>query len=357
MSKIWTNVVALSRAVIVIGCIVHSPKLPALFLVPPDPDPWYSLWVQIEARSLPPGVDFKLVDIPERTIGFFTNSSSTPFYLVISPASPPKWVNDLPRNVVPKQMAVRGAAYRMDLTRNWSRENFPGLLFERYVKYPSGDGPGAVRMVAYQGGRKIEITGLSFRERGRPIELDAPLPALLRLAEVRVGRGRYMLVNDGPVPLYTGSTFSGPVGWVEEMPPGLLATHKIVAGKTYVGERLFVTTTDGWKRTEPWDARLTIRQFRQYMPGFELKQVSRDNRPADITIPDPQPFEMTALYGKQRIVIRGRVLYDLNLNYNPLASEGKPVCLSCTGSMCDECVNNRSSPNPALKPPIYPPTY
>ncbi len=358
ISRLWAIGIGFARVTAVIGCIAHSPPLFALTIFPPGPDPWFSSWVQIEEKSLPANVYFRHIRFPHMIVGYFSNLASTPFYLVVAPSSPPRWVSNLPPTFIPNRMAVSGAAFRINRNLSWTREHFPGILVERFIKFPSGQAAGILEMNAYLGDRKIAIRGRYYRERPNRVELDSPLPAPLRLADVHSRKGRFVIANDGAVPLYTGVAFPSPVGWVTEMPLGFLATYKLIAGKTYYGERLHSSTTDGWKVASPYDARLTQRDFERYFPDFKFKQIYRDNRPDNTKAPDPQHFEMTALYGARMITIRGRILYDLNPNYDPLASQGAFICTSCTGSMCDECAANEESlPHRVKKPPLHSSTY
>ena len=343
--------IAFVRAAVALALLLHSGALFALRYGAPEPDPWFSVWVQVEAKSLPPGVGFKRESFPEGDVGYFSNPGTTPFYLVTTPITPPDWKRDLPANMVPDAMAVSGAGFRMGSTRDWVRENFPGILVERFLKADT------VRMEGYLGKQKIAIGGRLVRDRVNRLELDSPLPAPLRLAEFPGQPGRFAIANDGPVPLYTGAVFPKPVGWVTEVPFGFLATNKVVAGKTYYGQRNFPSTTDGWQEVERYDARLTQEELETYLPRFKLKQVYKDNRPGNARAPGPQPFEMTAFHGTRKVVIRGRILYDLNPNYDPQASRREAACTSCTGSMCDRCAKDPVRPGGARKAPKHSPTY
>ena len=344
-------------ALAVTGCIIQSASSFALTYSRPEPDPWFSVSIQVEAKSLPPGVEFKRITFPDNEFAYFSNSSATPLYLVATPSTPPDWVRDLPANVIPRRMAVSGAAFRMHSWHDWSRENFPGILVEGHLTISQGQAAGIFAMDAYLGTEKIAIRGRFFRDRVNRLELDSPLPSPLRLTEVRGQRGRFVIANDGPVPLYTGTAFAKPVGWVTEVPFGFLATHKLLAGKSYFAETFMPSSADGWREVEPHDSRLTEREFEWYVPSFRFKQIYQDNRPGDAQVPEPQPFEMTAFYGARKITLRGRVLYDLNPHYDPLASRGPSICMSCTGSMCDECAKHQRPARGTDNAPKHPPTY
>lgn len=320
-----------------------------------EPDPWYSVHIQVEAKSLPPGVEFRLSSIPGVDQPYFSNSGATPFYLVTTPKSPPNWVRDLPSNVIPTRMAVSGVTFRIESTLDWSRDIFPGILVERFIRIPSGQDVRMLEMDAYLGKEKIAIRGQFVTGRVNRLELAAPLPAPLRLVEVQTGR--FAIANDGPVPLYTGFALPKPVGWATEVPFGFLATHKLVAGKTYYGERVLPSSADGWKDVAPEDARIDADTFESYVPGVKIKQIRRDNRPAGAKAPDPLHFSMTAFHGTRRVAIRGRILYELNPDYDPKAGQRPPVCASCTGSTCGGCPQTPPRPAVGNPAPKRAPTY
>jgi hypothetical protein len=251
----------------------------------------------------------------------------------------------------------------MENTLDWSPGYLPGIRVSGFVSPPlrirvQVIGEPARTAVsdraAYLGTKRIVVRGRFIREPVNRFQLDEPLPAPLRLSEV--GRGDFVIVNDGPVPLYLGYVMSKPAGWAIEVPFGYLATRKFVEGKDYYAEWAMPSTEDGWAMTRPYNAVFTEREFTRYVPGFEFRQIYRDHRPDDAKVPDPQPFEITAFYGPRKITLRGRVLYDLNPNYDPLASRRGPVCISCTGDMCDECAKH-ARPRPTFKPPQRPATY
>jgi len=57
--------------------------------------------------------------------------------------------------------------------------------------------------------------------------------------------------------------------------------------------------------------------------------ISRDDRPQDVKVPEPQNFQFPAQYGDQQILIRGTVSYSLNDKYNPKREEQ-------TRQMCEQ---------------------
>lgn len=347
----------------VAGLLLLTPPAFATSWAPPGPDPWFTIWVQIESRSLPPGVNYRHVRFRDenRIIGYFTNSSSTPFYLVTRQDTPPGWMLGLPTNVAPRWMAVSGAAYTMQ-SGIWRLENFPGILVEQYSKLADNGKDLVLEMDAYLGGSKIAVRGRVDREREgnrwkNHITLDTDLPDGVRFAEIPASHGRLVIVNDGKVPMFTGVEFPQELGWITEVPRDYLALYKLFENRTYFGERLFPTVADGWKRTLPYDARLTEREFEMYIPGIELKQRYEDNRPEKIDIPDSQYFAMTAFYGSQEVTIRGRIVYDLNPFYDPVASQAPPDCMSCMFIFCDECPGVNSHPRQNKRLPTHSSTY
>jgi len=360
---LWIRRIAFVRAAAVIGCIVHSAPLVAITIRTPTPDPWFSVSFEIEKSSLPPGVELKRADGDAGGFAaYFLNSTPTPFYLVTTPSTPPSWVRDLPANVIPTYMAVSGAAFRMDEPGKWSREAGPGIPVERFLRLPpSVSATVDLEMDAYLGNQKITLAGRYIREWTRPtptmqsrtdrLELSSALPAPLRVDQTNQDPG---IVNDGPVPLYTGTVLAKPVGWVTEVPYGFLAMQKLVEGKSYSrewplssghGRREAPPSADGWREVRVDETELTERNFETYVPSFKFQQIYYDNRPGRAKVPDLQPFEMTAFYGTRKIIISGRIRYGLNRNYDPHAGQRQPTCTSCTGSMCDECAKiNRPRP-------------
>jgi hypothetical protein len=355
--RLWIRGVVFVRVAAVIGCIVHSAPLVATSIRMPGPDPWYSVSFEIEAKSLPPGVEFKSRDWSSGGFaGNFSNKTATPFYLVRMPSTPPNWVRELPDNIVPTSMTVSGAWFRMDEPGEWTRASGEGIPIGRFLRLPSGQSAAvAFEMDAYLGKQKITIGGRYVREWTSPtptmqkrvdrLELNSPLPAPLRVGE----RGDPKIINDGTVPLYAplrvsqsgdpkvlpnpdyaGTVFAKPVGWITEVPFGFLAMRKLVAGKSYFSELrnpsfnrgIAWSTSDGWLETPSWDAEpmLTERNFAKFVPGFKFEQIYQDNRPGDAKVPDPWPFEMTAFYGTRKISIHGRIVYALNVKYDPHAS-------------------------------------
>lgn len=345
------------RAAAAIACLVHSAPLPATSIRGPVSDPWFSVSLEIDARILPPGIGFKPRDWNSGGFaGDFTNATSTPFYLVKVPSTPPNWARELPGNIVPASMAVAGAWYRMDEPGEWTRENGAGIPIGSFLRLPGNQSAAVTFEIdAYLGSRKITIGGRYVREWTAPtptmrkradrLELSTPLPAPLRVDE----RGDPRIVNHGPVPFYAplrvtqsgdpkalptpryaGTVFASPVGWISEVPFGFVALRKLVAGKSYVPEvknpssshGLVRSTSDGWLQTPSWDAEpmLTERTLAKFVPGFSFEQIYRDNRPGDARVPAPRPFELMAFHGTRKVSIHGRIAYALNPNYDPHAS-------------------------------------
>lgn len=355
---------------------VHSAIAFAISYSIPTPDPWYQVSIQIDSRNLPPGVSFK--PVPNWSnggfAGDFSNSSATPFYLVTSPNNPPNWIRDLPANVLPANMAVSGGWFRMVGQGVWSRgigEGIPVGNFLRMSTRKSSDI--TFEMEAYLGDQKIIIGGRFVREwsglRTDRLELSSPLPSPLRLSQSpRDPR----IINDGSVPLYaplrlsqsgnpktmpnpayTGTVFSKAVGWITEVPTGFMAIRKLVAGKSYFAvlknpykhKGIVKSSVDGWGETPKWDhtPMFTERNFEKYVPGFKFEQIFLDDRPDEVKVPDPVYFKLTTFHGSRKIAISGQILYSLNPEYDPKASKRPRLCISCTGDMCDDCIEyNRS---------------
>lgn len=51
--------------------------------------------------------------------------------------------------------------------------------------------------------------------------------------------------------------------------------------------------------------------------GVKIDDIKEDNRPTSIQLPRPQAFSFTAYFGKTPIQLQGKIVYDLNKNYDP----------------------------------------
>lgn len=324
----------------------------ALSFQGPQSDPWYLISIQIEAKSLPRGVEFRVTTFDRERITHFANAGAVPFYLGVFAASPPDWIRDLPADFVPNAMAVSGKSFRMIGSADWEPDPLPGLAISRFLKVMPGREDRVFAMEGYLGARGILVRGRYVLGNPGRLELDGPLPGGLRLHEQA---HRTVIANDGPVPLYVGTKFPGPVAWKKEVPFGYLATHKLVGAKAYYAERVFPRSADGWRPVGNHDARLTWREIDGYVRGMVLKQVHEDNRPAGTTPPEPQPFELAVFHGAEKVLLRGRVTYDINPDYHPAASRYAFACHACAGRPCPECDELRRTRGRKL--PERPATY
>jgi hypothetical protein len=66
-------------------------------------------------------------------------------------------------------------------------------------------------------------------------------------------------------------------------------------------------------------------------------QVTEDDRPADVQIPEPKPFHSLAMYGNKPIIISGMVFFALNTRYDPKAGVR-------TQKSCDDLESRRAGP-------------
>lgn len=327
----------------------------------PRADPWFSLWAQVKASSLPPGVKFKYAHYPSDDYGYFCNSSRTPLYLVTKLKTPPRWMHDLPPSFIPSSMTVSGAFYSMNVfSHSWRRESDAGLPLGDFLSPTQDKAVQLLDLNAYLGSRKIRIWGRLVRDlfwhHPKQLELEAPLPEPLRIVEYR---RTFQIADDGPIPLYTGVAHSKPQGWISEVPSGYVARFKLVAGKVFSADRLTrQPSSDGWEPSDPEATALLGYDLESSIPGFKSRQIRRDRRPRRVRPPAPQPFRITAFYGKRKVTIRGRVLYDLNPNYRPLMHHWLSLCNSPAGEKHrQECANAFRVRHHLRKPPRHSPTY
>jgi len=55
--------------------------------------------------------------------------------------------------------------------------------------------------------------------------------------------------------------------------------------------------------------------------------VVKDDRPLDVKVPHPEPFEFNAIYGNKLITIHGTVSFSLNNKYDPkLGMKSRSLC-------------------------------
>ena len=95
-------------------------------------------------------------------------------------------------------------------------------------------------------------------------------------------------------------------------------------------------TMGNWREINVYEQNITFSHINIDLTNtIEDKNVYTEGRPANVKIPDPQPFDMIAFQENKLIKIQGRIIYKLNTTYNPKASiEGPRTYFSCTGVEC-----------------------
>ena len=343
----------MKRSLAFLVCLALASTANALSFRGPASDPWYVISIQIEAKSLPRGVGFRVTSFDDERITHFTNDGATAFYLVVAAASPPDWIRDLPADFVPNAMAVSGKAFQVSGRPDWEPDARAGISIAGFLRVAPDRDQRELAMDGFLGARPIQVRGRFTPGRPARVELDGPLPGGLRVLET--AHQHTIIVNDGMVPLYTGTKFRKPVAWKTEVPFGYLTTHKLVGARAYYAERIYPQSADGWRPVDDHDARVTWQEIDRYVRGMALKQVFEDKRPADTQPPAPQPFELIAFHGAEKVLLRGRVVYDLNPNYHPVASRYAFACHGCMGRSCPECEELRRARG--RKAPERPATY
>ncbi|MBI4609859.1 MAG: hypothetical protein HY726_12730 [Candidatus Rokubacteria bacterium] len=376
---------AASIGLLILGA---SPReAPARSYARPQPDPWYTIAVEFDPRSFPPGVTTRKreVRLPfyqgrerRRTLH---NESATPLHLVRTLSGPPDWLGHVPPNEVAVRKFLGGKGHRIDFEKDvWTpghpedrlylseilvdpREQVIGTMGPGRPGSPVPPPPRTVRFRAIHGDRELILTATLIYEvnpeydpgrnneyynlnwfRIRSVELDpAQFPAGVRIAEDRSSPHallKLFIVNDGPTPLWVTARSPEPVAWVIQFPPGKIPYMKLAQDRVWwfrkpskgygqagdVGG--LVESSDpgnGWTI----DERYVIRES-----GVASRQVQADDRPAQVEVPAPQDFALQAFYGDSPVALRGKIVYALNERYRPDAGRGPMVMASCTGFTC-----------------------
>lgn len=364
--------------------ICHPQKSIATTYLPPQPDPWYSISVEVDASSLPPGV--KILE-KEVTLSFYEgtakfrylhNESSIPFYLVRTLSGPLDWVGHFPPNEVPVKKLLNGKVFELDLGKDVWRVAGPGgvslmdLLIDSYEKVFGVKGPGRPDSVVvpspktisfrtiygskelilnatityeinkeYNPERNNEYYDLNwFQIRSVHFNEDE-FPTGLKVGEDRQcphSLLKLTLVNEGRTPLYVIARSEEPVSWVSQFAPGKIPHMKFVDGKVwwFTGPtRSYFRNPDGVGGLVGGSDREADGQIDEFYifreSGVVSQQVRADDRPDQVSIPSPQDFAIEAFYGTSPVWLRGKIIYALNGKYGPDAGKGPPIVASSTG--------------------------
>ena len=367
--------------------VCHPQESLARRYSPPQPDPWYSMSVEFDPSSLPPGV--KILEKEYRLsfyrgIGryrYFYNESATPFYLVRTLSSPIDWIGHVPPNEIPIKKIVNGQAFELDLTKDvWKvhiqdRSFIPlkELLIDNYeaVFGEKGRGrpysavappPKTLRFRMIYGGKELVLKGRATYERNpeynpkrknkyyssnwfqiRSIQFDYDeFPPGIIIAEdegIRHPLLKLKISNESATPLYVTARSQEPVSWVSQFPPGKIPYGKFVDGKSWgfssprksyqLGETRWV----GGFKPDRTEGRIEQRYILRES-AVESQQIRADDRPEQVRIPPAQDFAIEAYYGTSPAWIRGKIIYALNEKYRPDAGRGPLIMTSCAGFTC-----------------------
>jgi len=366
--------------------ICHPQTSIATTYAPPQPDPWYSISVEFDASSLPPGVkilekEFKLSFYQGTSkFRYLHNESSTPLYLVRTLSGPLDWVGHFPPNEVPVKKLLNGKVFELDLRKDVWRVVGPGgvylmdLLIDSREKVFGVKGPGrpdsvvvpSPKTISFRAiyGRKELILGATvtyeinkeynpkgdneyynsnwFQIRSVHFNQDE-LPTGLKIGEDRQVRHplvKLTLVNEGRTALYVTARSEEPVSWVSQFAPGKIPHMKLVDGKVWwftAPTRSYFGNSDGVGGLVGGSDGEADAQIDEYYifreSGVVSQQVQADDRPDQVSIPSPQDFAIEAFYGTSPVWLRGKIIYTLNEKYRPDAGKGPPVLVSSTGCM------------------------
>jgi len=356
----------------------------ATMYLPPPPDPWYSISVELDASSLPPGVKVLEKEVTLSSyqgtakFRYLHNESSIPFYLVNTLSGPLDWVRHFPPNEVPVKKLLNGKVFELDLGRDVWRVVGPGgvslmeLLIDSYEKVLGVKGPGrpdsvvvpspkTISFRAIYGGKELilnatityeinkeynpernnEYYNLNWFQIRSVLFNQDELPTGLTIVEdehMPHPLLRLKLVNEGKTPLYVTARSEEPVSWVSQFPPGKIPYLKFVDGKVrwFMGPTGPHFDNPGWvggfeggpdRQTEG----LIYEDYIFRESGAVSQQVWADDRPDQVSIPSPQDFAIKAFYGTSPVWLRGKIIYALNDKYRPDAGKGPPILASSTG--------------------------
>ena len=352
--------------------VALSVSLPAwsTTIMPPKPDPWFVTYMEIDRRSVPRGVRWS-----PATQGFY-NPTDVPLYFVRRVDPPMAWKKLLPKDVLPEYKIVNDRTYRFNY-KGWHearlREGGRGLpltsvlsdadrkkLFSaidaaRGTQTVTVPTPIAVTASGYLGSKPVALPiriefAIDFKYPWVRIESATPehgpdTRGLEVIWRRHSGRASDLAIaNPTDIPFFDVRRFGGPVQWRDETPDDVLPIAKLVSDKVYVAAFYPDESVNGKKAVGGWQeypGNLPMKWaswVEEAAKGFKVVEVRKDCRPKNVKLPAPQRFAALTLYGSKRVLIKGRIKYRLNPDYDPVAGQGSPVCGSCTGpEMCEEC--------------------
>jgi len=351
--------------------VAFAVSLPALSttIMPPKPDPWFVTYLEIDRRSLPRGIRWS----PAKQ-GFY-NPTDVPLYFVRMVDPPMAWKKLLPKDVLPEYKIVNDRTYRFDY-KGWHEERsgegdrglpltyvlsdadrkklFSAIYASRGTQTVTVPAPITVTASGYLGSKPVALPiriefAIDFKPPWVRIESATPehgpyTRGLEVISRRHSGRAPDLAIaNPTDIPFFDVRRFGEPVQWRDETPDDVLPMAKLVSGKVYEATFYPGGSVDGKKAAGGWQeySRDWPVEWASWVEeaakGFKVVEVRKDCRPKNVKLPAPQRFAALTLHGSKRVLIKGRIKYRLNPNYDPLAGQGPPVCSSCTGPMCEEC--------------------
>ena len=350
--------------------VVLAAWLPArsTTIMPPEPDPWFVTYLEIDRRSLPRGIRWSPAEQSLR------NPTDVPLYLVRLVDPPMAWKKLLPKDVLPEFKIVNDRTYRFD-NEGWHekpsgegdrglplnyllsdadrKKLFSALDASRGKETVTIPAPITVTASGYLGSKPIALPiRIEFAVDFKPpwVRIESATPkhgphthGLEVISQRRFGTINLAIANPTDTPFFDVRRFGEPVQWRDETPDDVLPIVKLVSSKVYAPTFYPDSSVDGKKPVRGWQEYLRdwsidwASWVEEATQGFKVVDVRKDCRPKNVKLPAPQRFAALTLYGSKRVMIKGRVRYRLNPDYDPLAGQGPPLCGSCTGPMCEEC--------------------
>jgi hypothetical protein len=167
------------------------------------------------------------------------------------------------------------------------------------------------------------------------LEVDsATLPAGVVAESVAdsIGNTHIFLKNSTPIPLVINPP-DPHKKYLEPYPRPL--TVKFVSGEAYYCDVMVKPMKCEMNaNVNPANAQLDTPEISQ---AVGKGQITEDDRPADVKIPEPKSFHSIAMYGDKPIIISGTVFFSLNPKYDPKAGVK-------TQKSCDDIESRRAGP-------------
>lgn len=153
--------------------------------------------------------------------------------------------------------------------------------------------------------------------------------------------------NNSTTPLYLLKTSdkADPIGdntryLTGELPSTVTPIYKLVSGKAYFyvsaseeDKRVWGTS---WNENRGWkEASYPYVDFEGNLMdkmGVKIDDIKEDNRPSSIQPPLPQAFSFTAYFGKNPIQLQGKIVYELNKDYDPKGEAKRDKNCKASGS-------------------------